>query len=345
MPATERDLAGPWPGPAVDAAGSWVERLPASVRVYEVGPRDGLQNIDHFVPTDVKIALIDALSGLGYDRIEAVSFVHPRVVPQVADAEAVMAGVTRGAARLVGLVPNARGVERALAAGVDETNFVLSASESQNRSNLNQSISESQAQFEDSIRLTREAGLPMRLTISTSFGCPFEGYVPPERVLDIARHGADAGAAEICLGDTTGMANPAQVYRLFLALTDALPELPVAVHLHDTRGAGSANLLAALQAGVTRFDASMGGLGGCPFAPGATGNIGTEDSAHMLETMGVSTGLDLDGLIDVARRFEPRIGVRLPGQVLRAGSLLAPDAPWVGGEAKAEDEGVEAAED
>lgn len=327
-----RDLSGPWPGPDTPAQRGWVDALPRAVRVYEVGPRDGLQNIDHFVPTEVKIALIDALAPLGFDRIEAVSFVHPRVVPQVADAEAVMAGIQRGSARIVGLVPNVQGVERALAAGVDEMNFVLSASESQNRSNLNQSIAESQAQLEDALRSAASAGVPMRLTISTSFGCPFEGYVPPERVLEIARRGADAGAAEICLGDTTGMANPAQVYRMFLALADALPGALLAVHLHDTRGAGSANLLAAVQAGVTRFDASMGGLGGCPFAPGATGNIGTEDSVHMLEAMGIDTGVDLDGLIDVARRFEPRIGVRLPGQVLRAGSLLsrgdaeAPDA-------------------
>jgi len=310
---------GPWPGPELAEEAAWLVRLPHRVRVYEVGPRDGLQNIAHPVPTDVKVALIDRLSGLGLDRIEAVSFVHPRVVPQMADAEAVMARVVRGRTPLVGLVPNARGVERALACGLDALNFVLSASESQNRANLNQSIAESEQAFRESISMASAEGLAMRLTISTAFGCPYEGYVPPERVLALARRGAEQGAAEICLGDTTGMANPGQVDRMFRMLAAELPGAVLAVHLHNTRGAGAANLLAALLAGVSRFDASLGGLGGCPFAPGATGNVCTEDMVHMLHGMGIQTGVALGGLIEAAREIEPLLGVRLPGQVIRAG--------------------------
>lgn len=323
-PAPDPRDRGPWPGPPLDDVGTWLADLPRAVRVYEVGPRDGLQTIAHPLPIEVKVALIDRLSGLGLERIEAVSFVHPRLVPQMADAEAVMARVARGGAPLVGLVPNARGVERALACDLDELNFVLSATESQNRANLNQTIAESEAAFRASAALARDAGRPIRLTISTAFGCPYEGYVPPERVLEIARRGAEHGAAEICLGDTTGMASPGQVHRTFRWLAAELPGVPLAVHLHNTRGAGGANLLAALLAGVTRFDASIGGLGGCPFAPGATGNVCTEDMVHMLRGMGVATGVDLAGLIAAARELEPRLGVRLPGQVLRAGIAWEP---------------------
>ncbi len=293
--------------------------LPESVRVVEVGPRDGLQNIDHTVSTDVKVEMIDRLSTLGFDRVEAVAFVHPRIVPQMADAEAVMKRVSRSGAPLVGLVPNERGVERALACDLDELNFVLSASESQNQANLNQSIEESLLQLERSMSIAVRASVPMRVTISTAFGCPFEGHVPVERVLDIAQRVAEIGASEICLGDTTGMANPRQVYDTFALLGDLGLARQLAVHLHNTRGTGAANLLAALQAGVRVFDSSMGGLGGCPFAPGATGNVSSEDMIHMLNTVGVATGVDLARLVDVARALEPKIGVRLPGQVMRAG--------------------------
>ncbi|MCC7020786.1 MAG: hydroxymethylglutaryl-CoA lyase [Ardenticatenales bacterium] len=297
--------------------------LPTHVEVFEVGPRDGLQNIASVVPAAVKIDLINRLCTLGFRRIEAVSFVHPHAVPQMADAEAVMAGIDKGTAQIVGLVPNVRGVERALACGgIDALNFVLSATESQNQRNLRQSIAESLDALGESAALARSAGLPLRATISTAFGCPFEGYVPPERVLDIAERCAALGAGEICLGDTTGMAVPTQVYRLFRALALRVPALPLAVHLHNTRGSGAANLMAALHAGVAIADASIGGLGGCPFAPGATGNICSEDTVHMLSGVGISTGIDLEGLIVAARAFEPRIGVHLPGQVMRAGSSL-----------------------
>lgn len=298
--------------------------------MVEVGPRDGLQNIDHFVGTAVKAKMIRRLAGLGFDRIEAVSFVHPRAVPQMADAEAVLEAVGDIPARLTGLVPNVHGVERSLGLGLAELNFVLSASESQNQANLNQSISASVEQLEASVQRAAAAGIPLRLTISTAFGCPFEGYVPPERVLDLVRTGIRLGVSEVCLGDTTGMANPRQVHGMFTRLRDEVPEIPLAVHLHNTRGTGSANLIAALAAGVVMFDASMGGLGGCPFAPGATGNISTEDSVHMLHTLGVSTGIDLDGLVRAARELEPDLGVRLSGQVIRAGITfdgIGPDAP------------------
>ncbi len=297
--------------------------LPDRVEIFEVGPRDGLQNIANVVPADVKIDLIHRLCALGFRRIEAVSFVHPRAVPQMADAETVMANIDTGAAQIVGLVPNVRGVERALACGgLDGLNFVLSATEAQNQRNLRQSIAESLGALGESARLARSAGLPMRATISTAFGCPFEGYVPPERVLDIAARCAELGADEICLGDTTGMAVPTQVHRLFRALALRVPTLPLAVHLHNTRGSGAANVIAALHAGVAIADASIGGLGGCPFAPGATGNICTEDTVHMLHGIGITTGIDLEGLIVAARELEPRLGVRLPGQVMRAGSSL-----------------------
>jgi len=302
---------------------TWDSLLPARVRVVEVGPRDGLQNIDRFIPTEVKIALINRLVTLGFDRIEAVAFVHPRAVPQMRDAEEIMRAVDRHGARFMALVPNRRGTERALACGLDILNFVVSATESFNRANLNQSIAASLASLADSIPLALAASVPMRLTISTSFGCPYEGHVDPAQVIDIARRGAELGCREVCLGDTTGMANPRQVYHLFRELRRTLPEVEPAVHLHNTRGAGAANLVAALQAGVTVFDASIGGLGGCPYAPGATGNVATEDMVHMLHEMGVETGIDLVRLLDTARVLEGTLGVPLPGQVIRAGVSCA----------------------
>ncbi len=297
----------------------WDDSLPGRVRVVEVGPRDGLQNIDSFVPTGVKIALIDRLSALGLDRIEAVAFVHPKSVPQMRDAEEIMQSVERGRTPLIGLVPNERGTRRALDCGMDGLNFVVSASESFNQANLRQPIAASMASLAGSIALSRPAGLPMRLTISTSFGCPYEGFVDPERVLEIAEQGVELGCHEICLGDTTGMANPRQVFHLFRQLLAHIGSAEAAVHLHNTRGSGAANLVAALQAGVEVFDASIGGLGGCPYAPGATGNVSTEDMVHMLQEMGIETGIDLATLIDTARRVERVLGIDLPGQVMRAG--------------------------
>jgi hydroxymethylglutaryl-CoA lyase len=297
----------------------WDGMLPDRVRVVEVGPRDGLQNLAAPVSTETKIALIDQLVGLGFERIEAVAFVHPRAVPQMVDAEAVMRAARRHPNLFMALVPNRRGTERALACEVDMLNFVTSASESFNRANLNQSIVASLEALAESIPPAIEAGVPMRLTISTAFGCPYQGEVDARRVIDIAKQAAEMGCEEICLGDTTGMANPRQVYHLFRAVRQEVPaRVELAVHLHNTRGTGAANLLAALQAGVTIFDASIGGLGGCPYAPGATGNVATEDMVAMLHGMEVETGVDLPGLIAAARRTESLLGVQLPGQMIRA---------------------------
>lgn len=290
------------------------------MRVVEVGPRDGFQNLDVFVPTDAKVAIVDRLLPLGFDRVEVTSFVHPDAVPQMRDADAVVERLAPGGARRMALVPNRRGVERALDHGLDMLNFVISASETHNRANLNASVAESSAELERAVALSHGADTPMRLTIATSFGCPYEGFVDPDRVLDLARRGAELGVAEICLGDTTGMANPLSVFRLFTRLHDALPGLDTAVHLHNTRGSGSANLLAAMQAGVGVFDGSVGGMGGCPFAPGATGNVCTEDMVNMLQEMDVETGVDLDGLIAAARYVGEVLDVDLPGQVIKAGA-------------------------
>jgi hydroxymethylglutaryl-CoA lyase len=293
--------------------------MPARVRFVEVGPRDGFQNLDDFVPTADKIALVNRLVGLGFERVEVTSFVHPRAVPQLRDAEEVLAAARRDGARLMVLVPNRRGAERALVGRPDMLNFVLSASESHNRANLNRTVAESLSDLDDTLRLAAEAGLPLRLTIATSFGCPYEGEVHPDAVLALARRGAAAGAAEVCLGDTTGMADPRQVFALFTRLGQELPGVTPAVHLHNTRGSGAANLLAALAAGVDVVDGSVGGLGGCPYAPGATGNVCSEDMVHLLEAMGIATGVHLTDLVAVAVDLERQLGTRLSGQVMRAG--------------------------
>lgn len=298
--------------------------LPRRVHVVEVGPRDGLQNLSRPVPTAVKVQMIDGLTALGFERVEAAAFVSPRAVPQMADAAAVMAAVQRHPGQsLMALVPNRLGTARALDAGADMLDFVCSASESFNQANLNQDIASSLAALAEAMPLALAAGIPMRLTLSTSFGCPYEGYVDPARVLDIAARAADLGCQEICLGDTTGMANPRQVFELFGHLRDRLPRVTPAVHLHNTRGSGAANLLAALQAGVEVFDSSLGGLGGCPYAPGANGNVASEDMIHMLHEMDVETGVDLHGLIALARQAEVWLGLSLPGQVMRAGEAWA----------------------
>jgi hydroxymethylglutaryl-CoA lyase len=301
------------------ARDTWLGRLPARVRFVEVGPRDGFQNLDEFVPTADKIQIVNRLVGLGFDRVEVTSFVHPHAVPQMRDAEAVLGAARRGLATLMVLVPNRRGAERALAGQPDMLNFVLSASEAHNRANLNRTVAESMVDLAGTLDLAQAAAVPLRLTIATSFGCPYEGYVNPDAVLALARRAAGLGVVEICLGDTTGMADPLQVYQLFTDLASAVPDVTAAVHLHNTRGSGSANLLAALAAGITVIDGSVGGLGGCPYAPGATGNVCSEDMVHLLEAMGVATGVRLPELVDVALDIERRLGLNLPGQVMRAG--------------------------
>lgn len=304
-----------------DGCGSHIE-------VVEVGPRDGLQIERQFIATETKIAIIDGLIEAGVRHLEATSFVSPRAVPQLADAEAVLAGLSRRKeAFLTALVPNARGAERACQAGVDGIVIFCSASESHNRKNVNRSITESLDGFKAVARLVEGTGIEIIGGIATSFGCPFEGEVPPESVVRIARAYRDLGVRRIGLGDTTGMATPPTVKAALDALRQATPEVDVGLHFHNTRGVGLANVLVGLAEGVTRFDASIGGLGGCPFAAGATGNICTEDLVYLLHESGYQTGIALDKLVGVARQVEGVLGRALPGQVMKAGPRLTRHAP------------------
>ncbi|MEV0728659.1 hydroxymethylglutaryl-CoA lyase [Polymorphospora sp. NPDC050346] len=293
--------------------------LPAKVSIREVGPRDGLQNEDP-VPTGAKIRLLDALSGTGVGRIEAVSFVHPKAIPQMADADEVWSGATPvDGVRYSALVPNSRGAQRALAAGFTEVEVVVSASDTHNRRNVNRSTAESLDDIAGLITLLHDAGATAEVIVATSFGCPYEGDVDPARVAGIVDRVVADGADRVAFGDTTGMGTPRRVRELVTAVRDRQPDVPMLLHFHNTRGTALANLLAALELGVTEFDASVGGLGGCPYAPGASGNVATEEVVHMLHDMGVDTGIDLDRLIEVAAYAEEIVGRQLPSGVLRAG--------------------------
>ena len=295
--------------------------MSARVFINEVAPRDGFQIERDFVPTADKIALIDDLSPLGFAKIETTSFTSPRAIPNLADAGEVMAGIRRQpGVDYVALIPNEKGVERALACGTDELNFVMSASDSHGRANLRMTADQSLERFARMADLADGSGAFLNASISTAFGCPFEGEVRPERVLEIVARLAAIGIQGISLCDTTGMANPRQVAALCEAVLSRQPKLSLTVHLHNTRGMGLANALAAHQVGVMRFDAALGGLGGCPFAPGATGNVCTEDLVHMFEQMGVDTGVDLDGLLKVAEGLPAIVGHDVPGQVVKAGT-------------------------
>jgi hydroxymethylglutaryl-CoA lyase len=305
--------------------------LPPSVRIREVGPRDGFQNEPETIPTAEKVRLIDMLSGSGLSRLEVTSFVRADVIPQLSDAEEVLAAVQRrdGVSFSV-LIPNERGLERALGLRdrFDEINVFVSASETHNRKNVNRSIEESLAGLERTLAAAGEAGLRCEGVISTSFGCPYEGGVPPERVFAIAERLAAAGCAEVGFGDTTGMANPRQVAEFFAAARERLGEVELTAHFHNTRGQGLANLLAALEQGVESFESSFGELGGCPVPPGSTGNVSTEDVASMLHEMGIETGIDLPRLIEASRAAQEVLGRPLGAHVLRAGPV-----DWLGGQA------------
>jgi hydroxymethylglutaryl-CoA lyase len=293
--------------------------LPSQISVREVGPRDGLQN-EQPVPTRAKIELIDRLSGTGVQRIEAVSFVRPQAIPQMADAEEVWRGIERAdQVRYSALVPNLRGAVRALDNGLTEIEAVVSASDTHNRKNVNRSTEESLDDIAEIIKLAHDRGATCQVIVSTAWGCPYEGDVPVQRVVAAAGRAVADGADTVSFGDTTGMATPGRVQRLIGEFRSAQPDSTLNLHFHNTRGTGLANVLAALQLGVADFDASIGGLGGCPYAPGATGNIATEELVHMVEDMGVGTGIDLDSLIDAAADAERIIGRQLPSQVLRAG--------------------------
>lgn len=294
------------------------------LQINEVAPRDGFQIEASFVPTADKIQLIDALSATGLARIEATSFVSPKAIPNLRDAAEVVTGIQRRpGVGITVLVPNVKGAERALAGGIDEVNLVMSASDSHGLANLRMTPAQSLGQFAAIIEAVRThpqgRAVFINASLSTSFGCPFEGEVPQARVLDLIEHQLALGVQGVTLCDTTGMANPAQVARLCKAAQSRFPDTPFTLHFHNTRGMGLANALAAWQTGITRFDASLGGLGGCPYAPGATGNVCTEDLVHMFEQMGVATGVDLDALLAAAATLPDLVGHETPGQVVKAG--------------------------
>lgn len=295
-------------------------RLPDRVTMCEVGTRDGFQIEPEFIPTDVKVEVVDLLSAAGIPRIEVTSFVHPKAVPQLRDAEQVMARITRRpGTRYAALVPNDKGAVRAVDAGVDALHTVVSASESHNLANVNMTIAESLDKLRAVMQVATRAGVHVGCGISTSFGCPFEGDVPVAQLESVVRRLVDMGARAIGLADTTGMANPRQVARVLEHLMPRAPGIEWTLHTHDTRAMAIPNILAAMECGVTNFDASIGGLGGCPFAPGASGNVCTEDLVHCLHAMGVTTGIDLDRLLAASRRVQEVVGRPLPGQIVKAG--------------------------
>jgi hydroxymethylglutaryl-CoA lyase len=296
------------------------------IDIREVGPRDGFQNEPEVVPTDAKVRLIERLARTGLRRLEVTSFVRADVIPQLADASEVLARIEVPAyVSLSVLIPNERGLENALVQRdrFHEVNVFLSASESHNRHNVNRSVEESLTGLERVLGRARSHGLRCEAVISVAFGCPYEGHVPPERVFAIARRLRDAGAREIGFGDTTGMANPAQVREFFPSARDALgDEVQLTAHFHNTRGQGLANVLAALDAGVTSFESSFGELGGCPVPAGATGNIATEDLVSMLHEMGHETGVDLEALLGAARDVQAQLGRPLGSHLLTAGPVV-----------------------
>lgn len=302
---------------------------PRTVEIVDVSARDGLQNEAVILPTQDKVRLINRAIEAGARRLEVVSFVNPKAVPAMADAEDVMAAL-HGArltskATFAGLVLNQRGMDRALAAGVDEINFVILASETFNRRNQGASIAETSAQFRHAARMAESDGVPMTLTIGAAFGCPFQGEVDAGRVSALARMGADAGVREIAIADTIGVADPVSVERHIEALRDAAPGLPLRFHFHDTRNTGLANVYAAWRNGVASFDASLGGIGGCPFANGATGNVASEALYYMFSRMGVETGMDLELQRETAKWLESALGHTLQSAVMRAGGFPGSD--------------------
>jgi hydroxymethylglutaryl-CoA lyase len=299
---------------------------------HEVVTRDGFQMEPEFVPTDAKVALVDALSDCGYAKIEVTSFTSAKAIPMLRDAEEVMGRIRRvpGVEYAV-LVPNLRGAERALESRADELNLVMSCSESHNQANLRMSRAQSIAALSEVIRVVNGQAA-VNVSLSTAFGCPMEGDVPQATVLELAHRFADLGVRGVTVCDTTGMANPMQVQAMCDALQRELPgSLQLVMHFHNTRGMGLANVLAAVQSGIVRFDGSLGGLGGCPFAPGASGNIASEDALHMLQTMGHDTGVDLERLLAVSRGLPAVVGHDVPAQVSKAGPVWqlhpAPCAP------------------
>ncbi len=290
-----------------------------AVEIVEVGPRDGLQNESVVLGTEPKVELIGMLAAAGLRRIEIASFVNPRLVPQMADGDAVIQSLaeTAGFSR-IGLALNGRGFTRALAAGVDEINFSVMATDTFNQKNQGATTFETLTAFEEAV-VSAAGKVPVTLTIGASFGCPYEGETPIWRVIEIAERAAAAGASELALGDTIGVADPRSVTRLVAAVREVIGDVPIRCHFHNTRNTGLANAYAAFEAGVRVLDASIGGIGGCPFAPEATGNIPTEDLAYMLDRMGIETGVDLDRLLEIPPWLGERLGKQVPGMLSRAG--------------------------
>ena len=292
---------------------------PARVTVVEVGPRDGLQNEPAAIDTARKIGFVDQLSRAGLPVIEVSAFVSPRWVPQMADAGAVFAGIARRpGTRYAALVPNPAGLARAVGAGVSEIAVFAAASETFSRRNINQGIEGSLDTYREVCARAAEHSLPVRAYVSTAFGCPFEGAVPPARVADVAAALIEMGAFEVSVSDTIGIAHPGQVPEVVRAVAERVPLARIALHFHDTRGTALANVLTALDLGVPTYDASAGGLGGCPYAPGATGNLATEDLIYLLDGLGIETGVDLPALLEASAFIEPHVGHALPSRVYRA---------------------------
>lgn len=294
--------------------------LPQRVSITEVGPRDGLQNIKEWIPTETKLAIIEGLVGAGLKKIEVTSFVHPKAIPQMADAATVLQTVKRkyaGKVACVALAPNLFGAAKAIELGADEINYVVSASEKHNLENINQTIEQSLAALKAVCEIKPE--LTVRLVVATSFVCPFAGKIEPSQVARVIEAGLAAGAKEIALGDTIGKAHPLHVETLLTYLQPRFADVDFILHLHDTYGMGLASIMTALHMGITKYEASVGGLGGCPFAPGAAGNIATEDLVNMLHEMNIETGIDLPALVGVARMIDKAIPLSVNGHMVKVG--------------------------
>ena len=300
-------------------------------RIYfnEVATRDGFQIEPRFIPTDLKVELIDALSQCGYAKIEATSFTSPKAIPMLKDAEEVMSRIQRNPkVEYSVLVPNLRGAQRALDSRADELNLVMSTSETHNRSNLRMGREESFSALREVIEFIN-GRIPINVSLSTAFGCPMEGDVPQDVVIDYVSRFDNLGVRGVTICDTTGMAQPVQVTKMIDALHKQFKHLQLTMHFHNTRGMGLANILASVQSGITRFDGSLGGLGGCPYAPGASGNVCSEDAIHMVDAMGYDTGINIDALLAIAKGLPQIVAHDVPGQVAKAGRIydLHPEPP------------------
>ena len=293
------------------------------VRVTEVGPRDGFQSEKTVLKTEDKIDIINNLIEAGFPRIEVSSFVSPKAIPQLADAETILNKVNRNSnTTLAALVPNSRGALRAVEAKLDQIVVFLSASESHNKKNVNRSVDESLQGFREIADIAGKNNIPIQGDIATAFGCPFEGNISPKKLANISKEYKKMGFRGVTLGDTTGMATPVVVTDAINAIRDNVPDFNITLHFHNTRGVGLANVMTGLNEGITDYESCFGGMGGCPFAPNATGNICSEDLIYLLHEMGIKTGIDLDKTIAIAKKVESLVGHRLPGQVMRAGHRL-----------------------